>query len=129
MPTRLPLLLLLLLLSTLLMAAGAHGASLPAVPVPLAVEEPFEDEADEEGEAVETECDTAYEEADEGALSEGEAEEICDKEAAEAQPAATQRQGKAKHQAKQRAQRRKKACRQKASARKRRQCRRRAHRR
>lgn len=83
MPDKLPLpaLLVLLLLSALLFAAGTAPPA-PAGPagVPFLYEEEFE--AEEEGEEVETECDTAHEEADEGELGRDEAEEICDEEEA-----------------------------------------------
>lgn len=118
MRLRLPLL-LALLLSTLLLAAGAaHGApAFPSLQVLAGEEEPLEAEIEEEGP---TECDSAYEEADEGILSEAEAEQICEEEDDESQSAAKPSRGdKGGHHA----HGNKRACRRKPHARKR-QCRR-----
>jgi hypothetical protein len=118
MPARLPLLTVLLLSALLLAAGAAHGApALPRLQVFAAEEEPFEDEVEAEEE--ETECDSAYEEADEGVLTEEEAEQICEEEDTEARPAAKSLRGNGEHHA----HKRKKACRHKSPARKRR-CRR-----
>lgn len=124
MSVRLPLFSILLLLASLLMAGGAHGAPLPAVPnlLPFEETEALEAETEEEGEEFATECDTAYEEADEGLLSEAEAEEACEEED-EVQPATKTRGAKAQSKAKQgaakqQAQRRKKACRHRTTSRK-----------
>jgi hypothetical protein len=91
MPTRLPLLglpilVVLLALSGLLLASAAHAAQLAPVTTPLAFEEEFA--AEEENEADEAEfeegaCEEAEEEFDEGELSGAEVKEICDEEAAE----------------------------------------------
>jgi hypothetical protein len=90
MPNRLPVFFVLLLLSGLLLAAaGAQGASAVPVASISAFEEDFEgledeleEEESEEG-AIEAECETALEEADEGELGPDEVDEIC-AEAAEA---------------------------------------------
>jgi hypothetical protein len=68
MPIRLPLLLVLLFFATLLMAAGAHGATFPALPTlqPLAEEEePFETETEEEDVEEEAEEEAGEAEGDE----------------------------------------------------------------
>jgi hypothetical protein len=117
MPTRLSLFTLLLLLAALLLAAAAHGAPVaPTVPTfkALAFEEPLEAEVEEEGEAeeAETDCDTAYEEADEGEIGYDDAEEICEEGADEARPPAQKPHGgKSKH----RPHRHRKICRRRAS--------------
>jgi hypothetical protein len=122
MPTRLSLFTLLLLLAALLLATAAHGAPAPsAVPAfdILAFEEPFEAETEEEGESEEvaTDCDTAYEEADEGELSYDDAEEICEEGADVTGPPAKKshsgkpKAGKSKH----RPHRHGKTCRRRAS--------------
>ncbi|MET0306356.1 MAG: hypothetical protein ABW196_09030 [Solirubrobacterales bacterium] len=84
MPNRLPVLFVLLLLSGLLLAAaGAQGASAAPVASSSALEEDFEgfeeelEEEESEEEAVEAECETAREEADEGELGLDEVGEIC----------------------------------------------------
>jgi hypothetical protein len=119
MPLRLLPFLALLLLSALLLAAGAaHGTPTVAGLEPLALEEPVEAEAGEEGgEEVETECDTAYEEADEGVLSEEEAGQICEVEAEEEESAAKPSRDKGEHKAqpRHRAHKHKKACHKKAA--------------
>jgi hypothetical protein len=78
---RLPPLVILLLLSGLLLAAaGAHGAPAGPAASASALEEDFEGlegEAEEESEEVESECETALEEAGEGELGLDEADEIC----------------------------------------------------
>jgi hypothetical protein len=130
MPLRASLLTALLLSALLLAAGAAHGA--PALPglQPLAAEEEFEAEAGEEsGDEVETDCDTAYEEADEGVLSEEEAEQVCEAEADETEPAAKPSQGRAGHnaQAGRRPHKHRKACRKKAGGK--RHCSHRSHRR
>ena len=90
MPSRLPVLFALLLLSGLLLAAaGAQGATAGPAASASAFEEDFEglegelEEEEGEEEAIEVECETAREEADEGELGLGEVGEIC-AEAAEA---------------------------------------------
>lgn len=65
-----------LILATLLL--GAKAAHSEPAPTPLALEEP---EA-EEGEYEETECDIAWEEFDEGLLTESDVEELCEEEEA-----------------------------------------------
>jgi len=80
MPHRLTLLIVLLLFSGLLLTAGAaHGAPAEAEPAPLALEEPLEDEAEEEG---------GVEEESECEATEEEDEELCDEEAADSRPTA-----------------------------------------
>jgi len=115
MSVRLPLLTALLLSALLLAAGAAHGAPPIAGLDTLAFEEPLEAEVEEADEEGETECDSAWEEADEGVLTEAEAGEVCEDEAAEAEPAAKPSRGKAGHraQARHRPHKRKKACRSK----------------
>jgi len=64
-----------LTLATLLLAARAQSAPAPAATVPFALEEL---EAEEEGEYEETECDFAWEELEEGLLTESDVEELCE---------------------------------------------------
>jgi hypothetical protein len=93
---RLPILVVLLALSGLLLAGAAHAAPLVPGVTPLAFEEEFaaedEDEGEEdegEGEIEEGACEEAEEELDEGELSVGEVKEICEEEAAERRKKAT----------------------------------------
>jgi hypothetical protein len=110
-------LLIALLLAALLLATGpAQGAAtLPALDA-FALEEPLEAETGDEGDEVETECDTAYEDADEGVLSEAEAEEICsEEETTEDRPAAgTHRARQRRDAAKRHVRSPKKACKRKS---------------
>jgi hypothetical protein len=129
MPSKLSVLTVLLLLACLLLAAAnGHAASLGPT-LSLAYEEEVEGEGEAgsgEGEEASTECDIAYEEADAGEASEEEAQGVCDEEAAEPQPVAKPRGGKAQNtaerRARQRAKRRKRACHHRARTVKKRQC-------
>lgn len=80
---RLPILVVLLALSGLLLAGAAHAAQLVPGTTPLAFEEEFAGEEEDEAEFEEGACKEAEEEFDEGELSAGEVKEICEEEAAE----------------------------------------------
>jgi hypothetical protein len=123
MLVRLPLL-VALLLSTLLLAAGAaHGAPPIAGLDMLAFEEPLEAEAEEADNEGETDCDSAWGDADEGVLNEEEAEQICAEEDTEAQPATKPSGNKGENKGEHRVHKHKRTCRQKSPTRRRR-CRR-----
>jgi hypothetical protein len=88
MPSKLQLLAVPLVLAILLFAvSAAHAAPVGPSATPLAFEEEFaaDEEENEEGEAEfeEGACEEAEEEFDEGELSGAEVKEICDEEAAE----------------------------------------------
>lgn len=78
----------LILAALLLGVKSAQAASPEGDPAPLAFEEEFEIEEEDEGEFAEEECKIAQEEFEEGELTKGEADTIC-KDAKEAAREAT----------------------------------------
>ena len=83
---KLPLLILMLVLAGLLLAAGAHASPAATLATTSSLEVLTEDEGEEdewEGEEEATDCGIAQEEAEEGEISQLEADEVCAEEARE----------------------------------------------